>query len=163
MNLDSNRYICSGETLAAYCQDCRAQSKQIVLATGAFDLLHAGHLRFLEKARGYGDVLIVGINGDEYVRRTKGPGRPILGQQERAYLVAGLRCVSRVHIIEKNLIRTVQPDIFLMSTSSVQKPLDRKEHYELVEKYGGKVVVMDPFSETHSSDLIDKLRRSIGS
>jgi len=163
MNSDSARRICGAEALEAYCRACREQSRSIVLATGAFDLLHAGHLRFLEKASEYGDVLVVAINDDAYVRRTKGAGRPMLDEQERAYLVAGLRCVNRVHIIRKDLIRIVQPDVFLMSTSSMQKPVDRTEHFALVERYGGRVVVMEPFSETHSSDLIERLGRSTSS
>jgi rfaE bifunctional protein nucleotidyltransferase chain/domain len=160
MKFDTDGHIFDEAELERFCAECRQQSKKIVLATGGFDLLHPGHLRFLEKAREYGDVLIVGINDDDYIRRTKGANRPILNQDDRAYLVAGFRCVSCVYIIAKDMIKRVRPDIFMMSTTSIQKPDERGEHYELVERYGGKVVVLEPFSNTHSSDLIEVLADS---
>ena len=160
MKYNSETLIYDESELQVFCDDCRNRSNKIVLATGGFDLLHPGHLRFLEKARDSGDVLIVGINDDAYIRKAKGRNRPVQNQHDRAYLVAGLKCVSCVHIIAGNLIQIVRPDIFLMSTTSVQKPDDRKMHHRLVNKYGGKVVVVDPFSATHSSELIEKIRKS---
>ena len=159
MKYNSEIRIYDESELQVYCDHCRNQSKKIVLATGGFDLLHPGHLRFLEMARDSGDVLVVGINDDAYIRKAKGRDRPLQNQYDRAYLVAGFRCVSCVHIIAGNLIQIVRPDIFFMSTTSVQKPDDRKLHHGLVEKYGGKVVVVDPFSAVHSSELIDKIRK----
>ena len=160
MKSDLAGQVYDATELRDFCAKCREQSKKIVLATGAFDFLHPAHLRFLEKSREYGDVLVVGINGDDYIRKTKGDNRPVLNQHDRAYLVAGFRCVTCVHIIARDLIKIVRPDIFMMSTSSIQKPAERTEHYQLVEKYGGKVVVMEPFSDTHSSDLIGKMKDS---
>lgn len=159
MSINSDKAIFEEAELQIFCDRCRDQSKKIVLATGGFDLLHPGHLRFLEKARELGDVLIVGINGDDNIRKTKGENRPLQNQRDRAYLVAGFSCVSAVHIITGNLFHIVRPDIFVMSTSSNQKPEDRKAHHELVNSYGGKVVVFDPFSTTHSSALIENMKR----
>ena len=157
MKFNSDKHIFKEPELQTFCDECRDQSKKIVLATGGFDLLHPGHLRFLEKAREYGDVLIVGINDDFYISKTKGDNRPVQNQNDRAYLIAGFKCVSCVHIITKNLIQIVRPDIFVMSTTSIQKPAERKLHHELIRSYGGEVVVFDPFSTNHSSDLIDKI------
>lgn len=158
MKPDLAGHVYDATELRDFCAKCREQSKRIVLATGGFGFLHSAHLRFLEKSREYGDVLVVGLNDDNYIRKTKGDHRPVLNQHDRAYLVAGFRCVSCVHIIGRDLIKIVRPDVFIMSTSSIQKPAERTEHYQLVEKYGGKVVVMDPLSANHSSDLIEKMK-----
>lgn len=160
MKFSSDRHIYDESKLQKFCGECRTQSKKIVLATGGFDLLHPGHLRFLEKSRECGDILVVGINDDNYIRKTKGDNRPVQNQYDRAYLIAGLKCVNCVHIIGKNLIKIVRPDIFVMSTTSMQKPAERKAHYELIRKYGGTVVVFDSFSTTHSSELIESIRNS---
>ena len=77
--------------------NAKKNSKKVVLVTGVFDILHKGHLKFLENARECGDVLIVGINDDEYVRKSKGNSRPIQDEYDRAYLIAGFECVSLVH------------------------------------------------------------------
>ena len=139
----------------------RRNSKKVVLATGVYDILHPGHLKFLEKSRECGDVLIVGINDDAFARK-KGTNRPIQNEQDRAQLIAGFRCVNFVHIFDnsdnaKNLIRLVQPDIYIMSSTSEEKPKDRTEHLELIRDLGGKVVVFDACSGTHSSKIIEKI------
>ena len=157
MRFNSDEHVFEDAELQKFCDECRTQSKTIVLATGGYDLLHPGHLRFLEDARELGDVLIVGINDDASIRKTKGDNRPLQNQHDRAYLVAGFGGVSAVRVITKNLFHIVQPDIFVMSTSSIQKPEQRTIHHELVEKYGGKVVVFDPWSSTHSSVLIKNI------
>ncbi len=143
----------------------RKNSKKVVLATGVYDILHPGHLKFLEKARECGDVLIVGINNDAFARK-KGNNRPIQNEQERAQLIAGFKCVSFVHIFDnsdhgKNLIRLIQPDIYIMSTTSEEKPEARAEHFELIRDLGGKVVSFGACSTTHSSQIIEKISISL--
>ncbi len=138
---------------------CRKNSKKVVLAQGVFDILHPGHLKFLEKSRECGDVLIVGINYDAFAR-TKGDDRPIQGEHDRAYLVAGFECVSCVHIFSDNidLIRLVQPDFFVMSTAASETIEERADLQQLVRKLGGQIIIFDAFSTTHSTKLIEKMK-----
>lgn len=145
--------------LEQYCVESRKNSKKIVLTLGGFDLLHRGHLKFLEASRKLGDILIVGINDDGYVRRTKGDGRPIQNEYDRAYLIAGFACVSRVHIFTDtmDIIGLTKPDVFIMSTTSARSPEDRMEHQEMVREYGGDIVIFDAFSIIHTSSIIDSM------
>jgi rfaE bifunctional protein nucleotidyltransferase chain/domain len=102
----------------------RFPGQTIVLATGCFDLLHTGHLHFLEEARRQGDVLVVGLNSDGAVRNIKGAGRPILRQEERAALVAAFRCVDLAFIFDDTVadgsILILRPDVFVIGEESVK-------------------------------------------
>lgn len=147
--------------LIKFRKDCQKRSKKVVFVTGVFDILHVGHLRFLEKSKKYGDVLIVGINDDAFAR-TKEKNRPIQNEYDRANLIAGLKCVSCVHIYDiikedtLDLLRIVKPDVFIMSTTSTRKPEERIHQSELVRKMGGQVVVFDACSNIHSTSIINK-------
>lgn len=148
--------------LSLFREDCRGKSKKVVFASGVYDILHVGHLRFLEKAKACGDVLIVGINDDAFAK-TKGKNRPIQNEKNRASLVAGFECVNGVHIFDngddaKDIIRLVQPDVYIMSTTSTEKPENRLQHYELVKKLGGRVIVFDACSTSHSTSIIEHLK-----
>ncbi|MGB5965296.1 MAG: adenylyltransferase/cytidyltransferase family protein [Sulfurimonadaceae bacterium] len=142
--------------------ECKKNSKRVVLAQGVFDILHPGHLKFLEKSRECGDVLIVGINDDAFAR-TKGDDRPIQGEYDRAHLVAGFECVSGVHIFsdDMDLIQLVQPDFFIMSTATSETVEERIDQQQAVEELGGKIVVFDAFSTLHSTEIIEKLKISV--
>jgi len=148
--------------LKKFCNECRKNSKKVVLAQGVFDILHPGHLKFLEKSRECGDVLVVGINNDAFAR-TKGDNRPIQGEYDRAHLVAGFECVSCVHIFSDNidLIRLVQPDFFVMSTAASETIEERADLQLLVRKLGGQIIVFDAFSTTHSTKIIEKMKISV--
>lgn len=140
---------------------CKLGSKKIVLASGVFDILHEGHLKFLQEVSQLGDELIVGINDDHFARK-KGPNRPIQSEYNRAFLISAFKCVSCVHIFDnrdpnKSLLNLVQPDVLIMSNSSEEKPKDRTHHHDLMKKIGGKILVYDAFSETHSTDIIRKI------
>lgn len=159
--MNKNGMMLKESKLKIFCDECKENSKKIVLATGVFDILHPGHLKFLEKSREYGDVLIVGINDDNFARG-KGVNRPIQNENDRAYLMSGFKCVNYVHIFDRgnrgmDLIRLVQPDVFIMSTTSQDKPKDRTELFELMSELGGRVVVFDAFHPSHSTDIIDKI------
>jgi len=145
--------------LEQYCIESRKNSKKVVLTLGGFDLLHIGHLKFLEASRQHGDVLIIGINDDGYITRTKGDYRPVQNEHDRAYLVAGFACVSRVHIFTDtmDIIELTKPDVFIMSTTSTRSPEDRMEHQNKVKEYGGSIVIVDAFSTTHTSSIIESI------
>lgn len=159
--MKAKKLIYNKSQLTEFRKNCFEDNKKVVFVSGVFDILHVGHLKFLEQAKAYGDVLIVGINDDKFAR-TKGNGRPIQSEYDRATLVAGFECVSCVHIydIQKNdaldILSFVRPDVFIMSTTSNRKPNERKHHKDLVEKLGGRVVVFDACANVHSTSLINR-------
>src|SRR5881275_839903 len=105
------------EELSERSEQLRAAGKKLVATNGCFDLLHVGHVRYLQAARALGDLLIVGLNSDASVRAYKGPGRPLVPQDERAELLAALRCVDYVVIFDEPtasaLVSALQPDIYV--------------------------------------------------
>lgn len=145
--------------LSDICDQLRQDGKKIVLTTGAFDLLHEGHLRYLEEARDYGDALVVGINSDHFVKALKGQDRPIIDESARAFMIAGFSCVDFVHIFGNRLeiVRAVQPDIFVMFAQSHCKPHegDRPEQQRIVQENGGEVIILDePMSRRYTTTTI---------
>jgi rfaE bifunctional protein nucleotidyltransferase chain/domain len=137
----------------------RENGQRLVLTNGTFDLLHIGHVRYLEAARKLGDILVVGINSDESVRGYKGPGRPVVPQQERAEIVAALRCVDYAVIFNEPtasaLVEALQPDVYAKGGDYAPGSKLLPEA-EVVRAYGGKVQII-PYVEGHSaSELIRK-------
>src|SRR3954466_2739965 len=105
------------DALARFVADARAAGKRIVFTNGVFDILHPGHLRYLQAARAHGDVLIVGVNSDASVHRYKGPSRRINPEDERGEVLEALACVDAVSIFDEDtpaeIIRRVQPDVLV--------------------------------------------------
>lgn len=142
----------------------RTEGRTVVWTNGCFDLIHAGHLRSLSAARALGDVLMVGINTDNSVRRLKGIGRPIMPETERAALVAGLRWVDFVTIFDEatpaECIRRLRPAVHCKGADYAPpfgKPVPEAA---VVESYGGRVAYL-PLLEGHStSELIHRIQRS---
>lgn len=137
----------------------RSAGKRIVFTNGVFDILHPGHVRYLQAARGHGDVLIVGLNSDASVRRNKGPERPINPEGERAEVLAALACVDAVSIFDDDtpadIIRRVQPDVLV---KGADWPPDQIVGRDTVEARGGRVV-LEPVEQGYStSAIIDKIR-----
>lgn len=137
----------------------RAQGKRIVFTNGVFDILHPGHLRYLEQARALGDVLIVGLNADASVRRNKGEERPINPQEERAEILEALECVDAVVLFEDDtpdrIIKAIQPDILV-------KGADWGEHAivgrDTVEAGGGRVVRVPVEPGFSTTAIIEKIK-----
>ncbi len=134
-------------------------SKVIVFTNGCFDILHAGHVSYLEEAKSLGDILIVGLNSDDSVRRIKGDKRPIIPQEERAYILSRLKPVDYVVIFEEdtpeNLIKKIKPHILVKGGDWTPDKIVGKE---FVESYGGKVVTI-PFSfNTSTTAIIERIR-----
>ncbi len=152
------------EELISMLPGWRAAGKRIVLTNGTFDILHVGHVRYLEAARAMGDILVVGINSDVSVRGYKGPGRPVVPQQERAEIVAALRCVDYATIFDEptatHLIEALRPEIYVKGGDyDGSKPLPEAA---AVHAYGGEVRIA-PFVPDHSASRIIKEVRSQGS
>jgi len=138
----------------------RASEKTVVFTNGVFDLLHVGHLRYLQHARALGDALIVGLNSDESVRHVKGPGRPITPEGERAEILEALACVDGVVIFGEptphELIASLQPDILVKGADWAADAIVGRD---IVEGRGGRVVRV-PIEPGHSTTaLVDKIRR----
>lgn len=141
----------------------RAQSRRIVFTNGCFDLLHAGHIQYLQASRDMGDVLIVGINSDASVRRLKGKGRPMIGEEDRAHLLGALTCVDHVVVFEQDepleLIRQVRPHVLTKGADyTVQTVVGHKD----VKKWGGEVRLIPLVENRSTTGLIEKIARSKG-
>src|SRR5689334_23316353 len=152
------------DALTAFVRDARAAGRRIVFTNGVFDILHPGHLRYLQAARRHGDLLIVGLNSDASVRRNKGPARPINPQEERAEVLAALACVDAVSIFDEDtpadIIRRVQPDVLV---KGADWPADQIVGRDTVEARGGRVV-LEPVEQGYSTtDLIAKAQAKTGS
>ena len=139
----------------------RAAGKRIVFANGAFDLLHAGHVRYLQAARAQGDWLAVGVNSDASVALAKGSGRPIVPQQERAEIVAALACVDAVVIFGEDspadLLSRLRPQVHAKGTDYEAGTVPERE---VVASYGGKTVIVGDPKEHATTDLIERIRKS---
>jgi rfaE bifunctional protein nucleotidyltransferase chain/domain len=140
-------------------QQWRAQGKTVVFTNGHFDLLHVGHLDYLERAAALGDLLIVGVNGDASTTRLKGTGRPLIPALERARLLAALRCVTGAIIFEQDtaiaLIEALKPEIYAKGGDYHSKPLPERP---TVEAYGGRVELIDLVPERSTTALIARIR-----
>ena len=139
------------EELLKITQDLKIKGKRIVFTNGCFDLLHIGHIRYLEEAKTLGDVLIVGVNSDSSVRKLKGPERPILPVEERAEILSGLGCVDYITIFDEldplNLISSLQPDVLVKGGDWTKEQVVGSE---VVERSGGEVVII-PFVQGAST------------
>jgi rfaE bifunctional protein nucleotidyltransferase chain/domain len=150
--------------LERFVAERRAGGARIVFTNGVFDLLHPGHVRYLQTARSFGDVLIVGLNSDASVRRNKGPERPVNPQEERAEVLAALACVDAVSIFDEDtpaeIIRRVQPDVLVKGSDW---PADQIVGRDTVEARGGKVVLARVEQGFSTSSIIERVRRADGS
>ena len=137
----------------------RDAGQTLVFTNGHFDLLHVGHLDYLEKARALGDALFLGLNGDGSTERLKGTGRPIVPAAERARLLAALIPVTGVVIFEGdtaiNLIETLKPDIYVKGGDYADKPLPERA---TVEGYGGRVELIDYLPNRSTTNLIARIK-----
>ena len=153
------RVLSQAET-GEFVRQQRADGRTVVFTNGVFDILHPGHVRYLQDARALGDLLIVGLNADASVRRNKGPDRPINSEAERAEILAALACVDAVVLFEEDtpdaIVQLVQPDILV---KGADWPADQIVGRDTVEARGGRVVLM-PVEPGHStSAIIDQVRR----
>lgn len=149
------------EELAALGEGLRAAGRRIVHTNGCFDLLHVGHLRYLRQARALGDVLVVSINRDSGVRRLKGPGRPIVPEEERAELVAALACVDYVTLFEEptpaEVIRLLRPHLHVKGGDYRAEELPEAD---AVRDVGGEVVIVPFLPGRSTTKLLRRIREA---
>lgn len=155
----ASRRVYSREELIGLVQTERQKGLTIVLANGCFDVLHVGHVRYLEGAKSLGDLLVVGVNSDEQVAALKGKGRPIMSEEERAEIVASLGAVDAVTIFEEptveNLLLALRPDIHAKGTDYTEETVPERE---IVRAFGGRVAIVGDPKNHSTSKILDLLR-----
>jgi len=146
------------ETLKGVCEEARRAGRTIAFANGCFDLLHVGHVRYLQGARAEGDLLIVGVNADASVRKLKGEGRPLQNEQDRALLVAALHAVDYVVSFPEdtveNLLLALKPDVHCKGTDYT---VDTVPERNVVKSYGGRVAIVGDPKDHNTSTLLARL------
>ena len=154
------KYIRDRERLAARAEFYRQQGQRIVFTNGCFDILHSGHIAYLNRAKALGNILIVGVNSDESVKRLKGPERPINNLQDRVDVLAALSCID--HLVAFNedtpagLIRALRPDVYVKGGDYTRATLPETP---IVEALGGDVKIL-PYLENHSTtSIIERIRK----
>lgn len=135
------------------------KGKKVVLTNGCFDLIHLGHIRYLEQAKGLGDILVVGLNSDDSVRGLKGKGRPITNESERAEVLAALECVDYVVIFDEStpnhIIGELKPEIHVKGGDYQLKDLSE---VKIVKSYGGKIIIVPEVKGYSTTTLIEKIK-----
>jgi D-glycero-beta-D-manno-heptose 1-phosphate adenylyltransferase len=158
--MDTREKIVSREGLHSILEEHRRSSRKIVFANGVFDLLHVGHIRYLQAARAEGDLLVVGINSDSSTRKLKGDGRPILTERARAALVAALRSVDYVVVFDdldvNSLLRELQPDVHAKGTDYTAETVPERE---LATRLGIRIAIVGDPKDHSTRDLLARLRR----
>lgn len=151
--------LVSRTKIAELCDILRAGGKKIVFTNGCFDILHAGHVRYLQAARAEGDCLVLGLNSDASVRRLKGPTRPVNSEADRAEVLDALRAVDYITVFDEptaaELIELVKPDVY---AKGADYTLETLPEAKIVQKYGGRVAFIDLVAGRSTSNIIKKIQ-----
>ena len=152
--------IIAWDKLPAWRKQFRATGKKLVVTNGCFDILHLGHVSYLETARNFGDALLVGVNGDEAVRGLKGAGRPVNSENDRAAVLAALESVSGICVFpEKTMTKfltAAQPDIYVKGGDYTLETLNQDER-RAVESAGGKIILVPFVPGKSTTGLLEKI------
>jgi len=157
----SVRKIGSLQEIVARASAARAEGRTVALANGVFDLLHVGHVRYLQEAKEMADLLVVAVNSDASTRVNKGPGRPVIPELERAEMVAALGCVDWVLVFDapdvRAVLRALQPDVHVKGTDYTAGSVPERD---VVQAYGGRVAIAGDPKNHSSSELLKRLQGS---
>ena len=147
------------QDIEVWCEQLRKENKRIIFTNGCFDILHAGHVRYLESAKALGDCLVIGLNSDASVRALKGESRPINNEEDRAEVLGALRAVDCVVIFgdqtAENLITKVRPSIYVKGGDYTVETLPEAK---VVLGYGGKIELVPLVTGRSSSNIINKIK-----
>ena len=147
------------EEIRRHVEEARRAGQRVALANGCFDVLHVGHVRYLEGARREADLLVAGINGDGSVRRLKGEGRPVMPAEDRALVVAALRAVDHVVIFEEDdvtrLLLALRPDVHCKGTDYTPETVPERD---VVRSYGGRVAIVGDPKDHATRALLERIR-----
>jgi rfaE bifunctional protein nucleotidyltransferase chain/domain len=137
----------------------RARGKTVAMANGVFDLIHVGHVRYLQAARELADVLVVAVNSDASTRAYKGPGRPVVPEAERAEMVAALACVDYVTVFDdtdvRRVLRAIKPDVHVKGTDYTEGSIPEREE---VKAWGGRVAIAGDPKDHSSTEIMHRLK-----
>lgn len=139
-------------------RNAKSAGRTVAFANGCFDLIHIGHVRYLQAARSQGDLLVVAVNGDESVRLLKGPGRPLLPEEERALILAAFECVDFVTIFHEtdvgHLLRTLKPHVHVKGSDYTEETVPERD---IVKSYGGRIAIAGGPKVRSTSDLLRRI------
>ena len=148
------------DKIASFCATLREAGATVVFTNGCFDILHAGHVRYLEKARSFGDCLVLGLNTDTSVRGNKGPARPINGELDRAEVVGALKAVDYVVLFgektAETIIAKVRPDVYVKGGDYTLETLPEAK---IVQSYGGRVEFVQMVAGRSTTNVIKKIEQ----
>lgn len=154
--------ILTTDDLARWRESLRTAGKQLVVTNGCFDLLHLGHVTYLEHAKEQGDALLVGVTSDTNVRTLKGAGRPLNTERDRAAVLAALQSVDAVHVFSeldaRVFLQTVKPDIYVKGGDYTLDTINQDER-RLLEKLGVKIVILPVVPGKSTSAMLEKIHR----
>ena len=154
--------IVGWDDLPAWRAKVRSSGKRLVVTNGCFDVLHLGHVSYLEAARQLGDALLIGVSGDDAVRQLKGPNRPINSEGDRAAVLAALESVAAVCIFKEktatNFLSLAQPDIYVKGGDYTLDTLNPDER-RMVEKAGGKILILPFVPDKSTTAMLEKIAR----
>lgn len=147
------------ELIEKISQELNSQNKRIVFTNGCFDIIHSGHISYLTESKKLGDILIIGLNSDNSVKRLKGENRPINTQNDRAIVLSGLKSVDYVCIFEEdtplNLIQTINPKVL---TKGGDYKVEEIVGYDFITQNGGEVVIIDFVDGKSTTNIINKAK-----
>jgi D-glycero-beta-D-manno-heptose 1-phosphate adenylyltransferase len=151
-------HLLSREEIADVAEELRSQGKKIVFTNGCFDILHVGHVRYLQAASQLGDVLIVGLNTDVSVRKLKGPSRPVNNENDRAEVLLGLACVDYVTLFGEStpeaVMELIKPDVHVKGGDYTE---DQLPEAKIVRAYGGEVIIIPLVEGKSTTNIIKKI------
>jgi D-beta-D-heptose 7-phosphate kinase/D-beta-D-heptose 1-phosphate adenosyltransferase len=160
---DSDTKIKNLDVLAGIVASEKEKGRRVVFTNGCFDLLHVGHVKYLQKARSFGDLLVLGLNSDASVRRLKGEMRPLIGEAERAHILAALDCIDYVVIFDEDtplrLIETLKPLVLVKGGDYTPDGVVGKD---VVEAYGGRVELVEFVDGRSTTNIIEKILKTYG-
>ncbi|MDP6892150.1 MAG: D-glycero-beta-D-manno-heptose 1-phosphate adenylyltransferase [Verrucomicrobiota bacterium] len=152
--------ILSLKKLPVWREKLRKSNRRLVVTNGCFDLLHAGHVTYLEQSAAQGDLLLVGCNGDDSVRQLKGSGRPVNTEEDRALVLASLESVGAVVVFHEknavNFLRLAQPDVYVKGGDYTLETLVTDER-EVIEESGGKIVIIPFVTDKSTTSIIERM------
>jgi len=158
--MSAQEKIVSLQELPTWREALREAGQRLVVTNGCFDLLHAGHVTYLEQAATLGDVLLIGCNGDESVRQLKGPSRPLNSEADRAVVLAALESVGAVAVFPEkradNFLRLAKPDVYVKGGDYTPETLDADER-AVVESGGGEVVIIPFVPGKSTTSIIERM------
>jgi len=152
--------LCSKEDFKKQYEILKSQNKKIVFTNGCFDIIHRGHIEYLNEAKNLGDVLVIGLNSDKSVRKLKGNDRPIINQSDRAFILLNLKSVDYVIVFEEDtpyeLIKSVKPDFLVKGGDWKEEDIVGSD---ILKEYGGKTISLKFIDSYSTTNIINKIKK----